>query len=72
MADAPTPVMFAIVTTNEKTVHGGMAPVFVAQDEAERDRIAMWLTRITNAIAHDLHNGTVILTVNAASGTGGS
>ncbi|MCY0865187.1 MAG: hypothetical protein OWQ57_09570 [Sulfobacillus sp.] len=64
MADAPTPIMFAIVTTDKDAVHGGMAPVFVAPNEIERDRIAMWLSRITNAIVHDLHNGTVILTVN--------
>ncbi|MBX5466326.1 MAG: hypothetical protein K6U14_02360 [Firmicutes bacterium] len=67
MADAPTPVMFAIVTTNANTVHGGMAPVFVADSEEERDRVAMWLSRITNAIVHDLHNGTLVLTVNQAT-----
>jgi hypothetical protein len=40
-----------------------MAPVFIAPNEVERDRLAMWLCRITNAVVHDLHNGTVILTV---------
>lgn len=64
MADAPTPVMFAIVTTKKESVSGGMAPVFIAEDDQERERIAMWLSRITNAIVHDLHNGTLILTVN--------
>jgi hypothetical protein len=64
MADAPTPIVFAIVTTNKEAVMGGMAPVFIASSEIERDRIAMWICRITNAIAHDLHNGTVLLTVN--------
>ena len=64
MADSPAPVMFAIVTTDKDAVVGGMAPVFLAPNEVERDRIAMWLSRITNAIVHDLHNGTVILTVN--------
>jgi len=64
MADAATPIMFAIVTTNKDAVIGGMAPIFIAPNEIERDRIAMWICRITNAIAHDLHDGTVILTVN--------
>ncbi len=64
MADAPTPVMFAIVTTKREAVSGGMAPIFIAEDDQERERIAMWLSRITNAIVHDLHNGTLILTVN--------
>ncbi|SMC07575.1 hypothetical protein SAMN00768000_3453 [Sulfobacillus thermosulfidooxidans DSM 9293] len=67
MADAPTPVMFAIVTTKKDSVTGGMAPIFIAEDDQERERIAMWLTRITNAIVHDLHNGTLILTVNQAT-----
>ncbi|OLZ09758.1 capping complex subunit for YIEGIA [Sulfobacillus thermosulfidooxidans] len=67
MADAPTPVMFAIVTTKRDSVTGGMAPIFIAEDDQERERIAMWLTRITNAIVHDLHNGTLILTVNQAT-----
>lgn len=65
MADAAIPSMFAIVTTDKNAVlYGGMAPVFYAQNNVERDRVAMWLCRITNAIVHDLHNGTVILTVN--------
>lgn len=68
MADAPTPVMFAIVTTDKNTViAGGQAPVFLAPNEVERDRVAMWLSRITNAIVHDLHNGTVVLTVNQST-----
>lgn len=65
MADAPIPAMFAIITTDKDAVlYGGMAPVFFAPNEVERDRVAMWICRITNAIVHDLHNGTVILTVS--------
>lgn len=68
MADSPTPAMFAIITTNKDSVmSGGMAPVFVAANDIERDRVAMWLCRITNAIVHDLHNGTVVLTVSHSS-----
>lgn len=65
MADSAQPAMFAIVTTDKNSVDGGgMAPVFIAPNEVERDRVAMWLCRITNAVVHDLHNGTVILTVS--------
>lgn len=64
MADTSAPTMFAIVTTDKNAVSGGMAPVFLAPNEVERDRIAMWISRITNAAVHDLHNGTVILTVS--------
>lgn len=67
MADAPTPVMFAIVVTNPDAVQGGMAPVFKAKDEAEQHEIAMWISRITNATAHNLPGGTVIMVVNQSS-----
>lgn len=64
MAEAPRPTVFAIVTISRpETVSGGMAPVFYVSTIEERDRVAMWISRITNAIAHDLGNGTIILTV---------
>ncbi len=68
MADAPTPVMFAVVTTNRKTIGGSMAPIFYAEDVRERDEIAKWLSRITNCIVHDLHDGSLALTVNQPAG----
>jgi hypothetical protein len=43
----------------------------VARDEEEQARLAMWITRITNADAHDLHNGVWLLTVNLPQGGGG-
>lgn len=71
MADAPSPVMFAVVTTKKDAVSSGMAPIFYAEDEKERDRIAMWMCRISNATVHDLHNGVLILTTTASGQTGG-
>jgi len=68
MADTSSPIMFAVITTKKDAVlTGGQATVFYADDDSERDRIAMWISRITNAIVHDLHNGTLILTINAPS-----
>jgi hypothetical protein len=65
MAEAPTPQVFCIVTTDpDKVLPGGGAPVLVAQDEEEQARLAMWICRITNAIVHDLHNGVWLLVVN--------
>ena len=73
MAESPTPRIFCIVTTDPSRVApGGGAPVFVAKDLDEQARIAMWITRITNAIVHDLHNGVFMLTVNVPGGGGGS
>ncbi len=71
MADSASPVMFAVVTSKRDAVSDGMAPIFYAEDDKERDRIAMWICRITNANVHDLHNGVLILTTNASGqGTG--
>jgi hypothetical protein len=72
VADAPTPVVFAIVTTRQEAVpNGGMAPVFLARDEQEQYEIAMWISRITNANVHDFHNGVMMLVVNAQSASSG-
>ncbi len=67
LPDAPRSVMFAVVTINRAAIGGGMAPIFYAEDAAERDRIALWLSRITNCIVHDLHDGSLALIVNAAA-----
>jgi hypothetical protein len=68
MADAPTPLFFAIVTTSKDNVlYGGMAPVFYAKDEEEQLRVAMWISRITDAAVHDLHNGSVVLIASRSS-----
>ena len=69
MADAPTPLFFAVVTTSKENVlYGGMAPVFYAKDEEEQRRVAMWISRITDAQVHDLHNGAVVLIANRTTG----
>jgi hypothetical protein len=54
--------IIAIVTTNPKSVGGGGAPIFYAANEAEREKIALYLSRILNAMVHDLENGTYFLT----------
>ena len=60
------PVMVAVVTLKKPgEVNGGMAPIFYAKDEKEREKIATYITRITNATVHDLEEGTFILTLNA-------
>jgi hypothetical protein len=72
VADAPTPQIFCIVTTDpDRVAPGGGAPVFVANDVDEQARIAMWMSRTTDAIVHDLHNGVFVLTVNLPGSGGG-
>ncbi len=67
MADASTPIMFAIVTTNRQAIAGGMAPIFYEDTIPARNEVAKWLELITNCIVHDLHDGSLALTVNQTS-----
>lgn len=52
--------ILAVVTLNRELVGGG-APVFLARDQQELDRISTYLSRITGGVTHDLENGVYIL-----------
>lgn len=54
--------IIAVVTTDPETVGGGGVPIFYAADARERERIALYLSRILDAMVHDLENGTYFLT----------
>lgn len=53
--------IIAVITTRPDLVMGGGAPVFLAQDEAERDAMALTLARTTHAMVHALPNGVLFL-----------
>jgi hypothetical protein len=53
--------IMAIVTTDEKKVHGGGAPTFYAGEAEEMQKTAFTLEKILDATAHDLKNGVIIL-----------
>ncbi|GAB7388179.1 hypothetical protein BSNK01_20160 [Bacillaceae bacterium] len=54
--------ILAIVTTekNREKVGGG-APLFFAEDEEELQKTAFTLEKILDGMAHDLHNGVIII-----------
>ena len=52
--------ILAVVTLDREVVGGG-APIFYARDEAEREAVSRTLSRILNAMAHDLKNGSYII-----------
>ncbi|WP_028309544.1 capping complex subunit for YIEGIA [Desulfitibacter alkalitolerans] len=54
-------VLIAIVTTNLDLVRGGGAPVFLARDEEELERLSLLMSRIFKAMVHDLENGVYLL-----------
>lgn len=51
----------AIVTLTPDKVKPGGAPIFVAGTVEERERVAMYISRIMDVMVHDLENGTYIL-----------
>ncbi len=53
--------ILAVITLDASLVGTGGAPVFIARDIAEQDRIATYLARITSGVVHDLENGVYIL-----------
>jgi hypothetical protein len=52
--------ILAVVTLRPESV-GGAVPVFYAREESEREKLATYLSRILDAMVHDLENGTYIL-----------
>lgn len=53
--------ILAVITLDPSLTGGGGAPVFVARDRTEQDRIATYMARITEGVVHDLENGVYIL-----------
>jgi len=45
----------------DRVLTGGSGAVYVARDTEEQQRIAMYLSRITEGVAHDLENGMIII-----------
>lgn len=53
-------VILAAITRDPSLVGGGV-PIFLARTADEQDRIAKYLSRITEGVVHDLENGVYIL-----------
>lgn len=52
--------ILAVVTLHPEAVSGG-APIFIVPDESELRRVALYLSKITNSMVHDLETGTFII-----------
>ncbi|WJH34214.1 hypothetical protein N6H14_30635 [Paenibacillus sp. CC-CFT747] len=50
----------AVVSTQRDKIAGG-APIFLASDSAERQKLAFELEKILDAMAHELDEETIIL-----------
>ncbi|HOC06020.1 MAG: capping complex subunit for YIEGIA [Bacillota bacterium] len=51
----------ALEEARQYVAAGGSGPVYIARDTEEQQRIAMYLSRITEGMVHDLENGILII-----------
>ncbi|HHV93527.1 MAG TPA: hypothetical protein GXX47_03185 [Firmicutes bacterium] len=49
------------VIAEDKTVAGGGAPIFYVSSPEEKERLARYISRITQGMVHDLTNGVYII-----------
>ncbi|NLA58591.1 MAG: hypothetical protein GX855_06795 [Firmicutes bacterium] len=49
------------VIAEDPTAVGGGAPIFYVSSSEERERLAQYLSRITQGMVHDLSNGVYII-----------
>ncbi len=53
-------VILAVITLKPELVAGGGAPVFIAANREEQEKVAFYLSRIMDAMVHDLDNGVMV------------
>ncbi|SCX87703.1 capping complex subunit for YIEGIA [Alkaliphilus peptidifermentans] len=51
----------AIVTINKDIVSSSSAPIFYAENEEQRERVALLIAKTTRGMVHDLEIGTYII-----------
>ncbi|MFX4263682.1 capping complex subunit for YIEGIA [Pelotomaculum propionicicum] len=52
--------ILAVITLNMELVSGG-APIFFARNEEEMEKVAGHLSKILDAMVHDLGNGSYVV-----------
>jgi hypothetical protein len=57
---AITNLILAVCTTDKDGV-GGSGPIFYCQDDAELQKVSLYLEKILDALAHEVRPGTMIL-----------
>lgn len=53
--------ILAIVTCTPEKITGGGCPVFLAEDQAEMEKIGLYIARVLGGIVHDLENGVYFI-----------
>ncbi|MGI6035721.1 MAG: capping complex subunit for YIEGIA [Limnochordia bacterium] len=57
------PRIFAVITEEAQKVGGGL-PIFYVDSSEEKERVAMYISRITGGVIHDVGNGTYIVVIH--------
>jgi len=53
--------IIAIITTNRDFVDSSTAPLFIAENEEDKERIALLVSKTTMGMVHDIGHGTYII-----------
>jgi hypothetical protein len=53
--------IIAIITTDRSMISTTTVPVFYAQSEEQKERIALLVSKITMGMVHDLENGSYVV-----------
>ncbi|QZY57148.1 capping complex subunit for YIEGIA [Crassaminicella profunda] len=53
--------IIAIITTDRSMISTTTVPVFYAQSEEKKERIALLVSKITMGMVHDLENGSYVV-----------
>ena len=61
MATQLKDIVLAVIALKPEKVKGGGAPIFIAEDSAEQEKIALNLSRVLNGAIHDLENGVFLI-----------
>ncbi|GAW93233.1 capping complex subunit for YIEGIA [Calderihabitans maritimus] len=54
-------ILAIIALDSVKHQVAGGAPIFIVDNEEEQQRLALYLSRLLKAMAHDLENGMIII-----------
>ena len=53
--------ILAVVTLDEAKVKCSGVPIFIADDQKEREKVSLLIAKITTGMVHDLENGCYII-----------
>ncbi len=56
-----TEFIIAVVTTNRDVVSSSITPVFYANDDEHKERLALLIAKTTRGMVHDLESGIYVI-----------